>query len=271
MPGLIALAVAMGIGRFAFTPLMPMMQGDAGARPLAGGLARLGQLRRATSSGALAAMRMHGSPGAVVRIGLAAIVADDRCDGRDAGMDRMARAALRRGSRERMGAGLRFLLGIPARGARLRGGRHGNRDDGLVCLALMMAHASSDTAWLALGAIALVASAGVWRTFTASRTQPPRPGRPVRSAGSRDRIVLVACYGSFGFGYIVPATFLPPWPAASWTTRWSTGSRGPRSGAAAGGEHAARGTASPARGRSRDLGGLECRDGLRRDRRDPGP
>ncbi|HEX5768992.1 MAG TPA: YbfB/YjiJ family MFS transporter, partial [Burkholderiales bacterium] len=28
--GLIALAVAMGIGRFAFTPLLPMMQVDAG-------------------------------------------------------------------------------------------------------------------------------------------------------------------------------------------------------------------------------------------------
>ena len=35
--GLAALAVAMGIGRFAFTPLLPMMQQDAGLSVAAGG------------------------------------------------------------------------------------------------------------------------------------------------------------------------------------------------------------------------------------------
>src|SRR6185436_298795 len=73
MPGLIALAVAMGIGRFAFTPLMPMMQGDAGL-----GLSQAGWLASANYAGylagALAAMRMRGSPGAIIRIALAAIV-----------------------------------------------------------------------------------------------------------------------------------------------------------------------------------------------------
>src|SRR3981189_3641497 len=35
--GLAALAVAMGVGRFAFTPLLPMMQGDAGVSLAQGG------------------------------------------------------------------------------------------------------------------------------------------------------------------------------------------------------------------------------------------
>src|SRR5256714_8539137 len=35
--GLIALAVAMGIGRFAFTPILPMMQEDAGVSIAMGG------------------------------------------------------------------------------------------------------------------------------------------------------------------------------------------------------------------------------------------
>src|SRR5207253_5687604 len=36
--GLAALAVAMGIGRFAFTPLLPMMQDDAGVSLAQGGV-----------------------------------------------------------------------------------------------------------------------------------------------------------------------------------------------------------------------------------------
>src|SRR4030081_708987 len=37
LAGLIALAVAMGIGRFAFTPILPMMQEDAGVSIAMGG------------------------------------------------------------------------------------------------------------------------------------------------------------------------------------------------------------------------------------------
>src|SRR5216683_1511823 len=37
LAGLAALAVAMGIGRFAFTPLLPMMQEDAGVSVADGG------------------------------------------------------------------------------------------------------------------------------------------------------------------------------------------------------------------------------------------
>ena len=80
---------------------------------------------------------------------------------------------------------------------------------GGVCIVLMHGRASSAQAWLSLGLVSLAATAVVWRSFV---------GRDVRSEASRrtgtgrcdtDAMLLVACYGSFGFGYIVPATFLP--------------------------------------------------------------
>src|SRR5258706_15790482 len=57
LAGLAALAAAMGVGRFAFTPILPMMQGDAGIGVVEGGwLASanyLGYLLGALSAGAL--------------------------------------------------------------------------------------------------------------------------------------------------------------------------------------------------------------------------
>src|SRR5690606_21949525 len=71
--GFVALAVAMGIGRFAFTPLLPMMQNDAGLGLTEGGwLASanyLGYLAGALTAGALAC-----SPATLLRAGLLAVV-----------------------------------------------------------------------------------------------------------------------------------------------------------------------------------------------------
>src|SRR5882672_1302106 len=70
--GLAALAVAMGIGRFAFTPILPMMQDDAGVS-IAGG----GWLASANYAGylagALSAIRLRLSLVAAIRTGLLAI------------------------------------------------------------------------------------------------------------------------------------------------------------------------------------------------------
>src|SRR5207247_1872760 len=68
LAGLASLAVAMGIGRFAFTPLLPMMQGDSGLSLIAGGwLAaanHLGYLFGALSAG------FFRRSGGVIRLGL---------------------------------------------------------------------------------------------------------------------------------------------------------------------------------------------------------
>jgi hypothetical protein len=207
MPGLIALAVAMGIGRFAFTPLLPMMQADAGL-----GLAQGGWLASANYLGylvgALAAIRMHWRPGTIVRTGLAGIV--------------VATAAMAATGEHLAWLALRFAAGVASawvlvfvsswgfRRAELvfSGVGAGIAITGLACLGLMAAGARSSTAWLALGAVALGASATVWGAFSG----PPAAAAAAPAASlqwTAQNVRLVACYGVFGFGYIVPATFLP--------------------------------------------------------------
>ena len=79
---------------------------------------------------------------------------------------------------------------------------------GLVGLAAGLAGLAPAPTWLLLGAASAVVAGAVWRALPAGgaaavRAAGPQP--PLGAAGWR----LVLCYGGFGFGYIVPATFLP--------------------------------------------------------------
>jgi hypothetical protein len=213
LAGLAALVVAMGIGRFAFTPLLPMMQGDAGVSLAEGGYLAaanyLGYL-----AGALWAMR-PARPDVAVRLSLLAI----------------AVATLAMGVTHAMPAWIlwRTVAGVASAWALVhvsswclqelaaRGKPHlggvvfsgvgwGIGLAGVLCLALMAAGASSSQAWLALGIVSLAVAAALW-PVVAGHGAAASSGNGLQ--WTADAVRLVLCYGAFGFGYIIPATFVP--------------------------------------------------------------
>ena len=208
--GLIALAVAMGIGRFAFTPLLPMMQGDGLSLEHGGWLATANYV--GYLAGALWAAAHPVRSDRAIRLALAAIGVTTLAMGLVQGFAAwvLLRAAAGVASAwtlvhvsswalARLQAPLLMSLVYSGVGA-------GIAFAGLACLLLMGLGSGSGAAWIALGAVALAASAAIWRQFGAhENSRPSAAGRLWR----RDSAVLVLCYGAFGFGYIIPATFLP--------------------------------------------------------------
>src|SRR6266850_507918 len=219
LAGLAALAVAIGIGRFAFTPILPMMQVDAGLSITEGAwLASanyVGYLLGAVSVMAVPIRAAIGIRGGLVTIGL---------------------ATLSMGLQEHFAAWivLRALAGVasawvlictsawclerlaPVRRPVLEstvfaGVGAGIAIAGVACLAFMHLHTTSTRVWIVFGLGSLVLSAVIWPVFGVGDRAPLTSRRQPRRAFTWDRewIRLTLCYGTFGFGYIIPATFLP--------------------------------------------------------------
>lgn len=220
LAGLAALAVAMGIGRFAFTPLLPMMQDDAGVTVAQGGwLASAnyaGYLVGALTAGAL---RVRAT--AAIRGGLLAIGVTTLAMGltRDFTAWILLRTAAGIGSAwvlihvsawslQRLAAsGRPHLSGVVFAGV-----GSGITFAGLLCLLMMRAGTGSATAWIVFGLCALLLCALLWLPFR-SRADAASVATGYTLSGAlftgaaAPRLILA--YGTYGFGYIIPATFLP--------------------------------------------------------------
>jgi MFS family permease len=214
----IALAVAMGIGRFAFTPLLPLMVRDGSLAQSAGAwLAASNYLGYLT--GALTASRIAVRPSILMCTSLAGIVVFTAAIGAFDGSTvwtllRFAAGIL---SAWALVSTSVWVLKVLARAGRTdlsgvvyAGVGLGIAFVGLFCLAAARPGVPAGHLWLELGALAAVVVAipclllGRWtETCVAPDATPPADAAPGRSAG------LVICYGVFGFGYILPATFLP--------------------------------------------------------------
>ena len=213
--GLIALAVAMGIGRFAFTPVMPMMEADAGLTLRAAGwLAAANYLGYFV--GALCAARL--SLVQAVRGGLLLIAAVTFAMGITHGFALQLSLRLLAGvasawvlvhvSAWTLGR-LSAMQRSDANGVVYAGVGVGVAAAGLVCMATMQVRWNSDRTWQVFGVLALLAALALWRSFRDAATLQSLPETPPRIRWNADKWRLMACYGALGFGYIIPATYLP--------------------------------------------------------------
>jgi len=235
LAGAVALAVAMGIGRFAFTPLLPMMLDDGvvdlqGASWLASAnyLGYLAGALMCTFQPWLWA-RFRGLPAvdapALVRAGLVATV-----------VLTLAMAS----PQPALWPALRFAAGVASAvvfvftsgwclaqlarqdatalgGVMYTGPGAGIIVSGVLASAMVSRHWRAASGWLIFGVLAGLLTAAVWRIF--GRGALPRPGVAVDIAhgsggeavvhGRTEVAFMAFAYGLAGFGYIISATFLP--------------------------------------------------------------
>jgi predicted MFS family arabinose efflux permease len=219
--GLIALAVAMGIGRFAFTPVLPMMQADFGLS-----IAAAGWLASANYVGylvgALTALVLRSAPALIVK---ASLIATGVLTWAMAWTDQYAGwivlrslagvfsawvlvfvstwCLARLASLHRAGLGGVVFAGVGI----------GIALAGMLCLALATGGATSRQTWMALGFSAVAGTAAAWPILRGGPSHSRSAAHSGIYAGAAPRDgelwTLVLCYGTFGFAYIIPATFLP--------------------------------------------------------------
>lgn len=220
--GLVALAIAMGIGRFAFTPLMPLMMRD-GSLTAASGTEWAAANYAGYLLGALTAAAFGRQPVRGLRIGLLGVV-----------VTTLAIVWIDADS-SLVGALLRGVAGVCSawvlvcasswclselarrRAGALGGWMYTGVGAGIALTGMLTWLGGQQTAWLLwveLGALAALGSLYVLRSLAveagAASTEAPVDApvaAPAPAVGGN--LGLVLCYSAFGFGYIVPATFLP--------------------------------------------------------------
>ncbi|GER10780.1 YbfB/YjiJ family MFS transporter [Variovorax boronicumulans] len=241
---MVTLAVAMGLGRFAFTPMLPIMLSE-GKLELAGGglLASLNYLGYFFGAVSCAAIGIKAS--SMVRGGLLATAA--LLVGMGLLHSFIGWGVLRAAAGVMSawvfvfasGWGLRRLAETNA--PTLAGVIYTGPGIGIAMTGLLggaLGRWGSEAGWIGLGLLAVVLIAVIWRVFDDGERAGAAAGgaaaSPAVAAGSAsgsasarsDAIWLVALYGLAGFGYIITATFLPviarqalpgsPWPDFFW-------------------------------------------------------
>ncbi|MDN7489746.1 MULTISPECIES: YbfB/YjiJ family MFS transporter [Burkholderia] len=243
---MVGLAVVLGVGRFAFTPLLPLMLADGSIGLKAGGwLASANYAGYFVGAVSCAALRV--APARMVRVGLVATV--------------LLTAAMGVGHLLPVWLAVRFVAGIVSAwtfvfvsqwGLRRLADLHAPEWSGVIyagpgvgivvtgLIGSALAGQRAASGWLGFAALSAVLSVVIWRTFAATPAHAvPSGGAAPQAAAATashhahkrrhraDAACLVVLYGMPGFGYIITATFLPviaraalpagsPWPDLFW-------------------------------------------------------
>ncbi len=220
--GCIALAIAMGIGRFAFTPMFPLMLRD-GTLDSATGAEWAAANYLGALCGAIGASFFARQPRRGLLIALAGVcLATPPVAWLDGGSNPLVGALLRYAAGVASGLAIVTTSGwclaelarrqVAALGAWIYTGV-GLGVAGTGLLTWFGGGQSAALIWFELGLLAAAGSLYVWLRLPRSA---PAAAADTRSAASipasipiRVTLMPVLCYGATGFGYIVPATFLP--------------------------------------------------------------
>ena len=212
--GLSALAVAIGIGRFVYTPILPFMIDDLGLTAGAAGFIASANYTGYLAGAVLAAAKLPGSRRAWLIGGLALSALTTAATGLPS--DVMALAVLRLvgglasafvlifGSAiilDRLTAGGRAAFSA----VHFAGVGTGIAVSALLVTALATAGAGWRVHWFASGAVSVIGLAAILLLVTEDAPDPAGDNTPGNGAGLP---ALILAYGLFGFGYVITATFL---------------------------------------------------------------
>ena len=220
--GIIALAAAMGVGRFAFTPLLPLMLRD-GTLSTASGAEWAAANYGGYLAGALTASWFSPNPRRGMQLSLLGVA-----------LTTLAVAWIGDSWLPLLGAVLRAASGVFSAWALVCASswclaelarRHVPQLGAWIytgvglgvalagALAWLGGRQPANWLWLEMGLMAFAGAAFVWFGLQGRNTAPASSAPDISSAVAAGRrqghLALVLCYGTFGFGYIVPATFLP--------------------------------------------------------------
>lgn len=228
LAGMVSLAVAMGIGRFAFTPLLPMMLADGTLDlPHASWLASANYLGYLVGALLCTFQPWRGRPeptrfirGALVATVLLTLAMALHLSQAWAALRFLAGVASAFAFVYTSGWCLGRLaqMGVPEMGAVIYTGPGvGIVASGLAGSAMVALHWHAASGWVVFGVLAAMLVAPVWRVFhgapaPASAAAPHAASGAAAGAprhGAAEVGLLGLAYGIAGFGYIITATFLP--------------------------------------------------------------